>query len=277
MQDLLDNINQPMTRGKQIIAPVHFAGIPVDMQTLDRSIAGINTVVIEDAAHAIGSCYLDGTRVGSSAYSDMTIFSFHPPKTITTGEGGMVTTNNEHYYRMLKLFRNNGIEREQPFLTGTAAPWYYEAQALTGNFNFTDFQAALGLSQLRRIPQFVAKRKKLMETYRELLKGYDHIRLLMPQQEHVAHHLCVVEINIKALKTTRTAIMEKLKERGIGSQYHYIPIYRHPSIASLVGDIAEYFPQMEKYYPQALSLPLYFDLTEDDVEYVVKNLLEITK
>lgn len=274
LEHLLHNINLPSSRGKAVIVPVHFAGIPVDMQVIDAAIADTRTVVVEDAAHAIGSHYKDGTKVGSCAYSQMTIFSFHPAKTITSGEGGVITTNDQDLYHKLCQFRNNGIERDSAHLLyGEAALGYYEVQALSGNYNFTEFQAALALSQLKRIDQFIAKRQKLLALYHTLLAGMEHVELLSPSPHlEIAPHLCVAKINFKALKTTRTAVMAGLHQLGIGTQMHYIPVYRHPFFAEKTGDISEYFPEMETYYAQALSLPLYYDLREEDVERVVKGL-----
>jgi len=272
VEQLLLNLNHPKSRGKTVIAPVHFAGIAIDMQKIDHFVAQTDTIVIEDAAHAIGSLYKDGSRVGCCTWSQMTIFSFHPAKTITTGEGGLVTTNDPTLYHRLRLYRNNGIEREQEYLQGKEAPWHYEVVSLSGNFNFTEFQAALGLSQLKRIDSFIAKRKKLMQTYKEALKQIDHVTLTHSDLEKTVHHLAVVQIDFEKYKTTKETVMKKLFEKGIGTQFHYIPIYRHPFIANLVGDISEYFPEMEKYYKEALSLPLYADLSEEEVHHVVDQL-----
>lgn len=267
------NINQKASRGKTIVVPVHFAGIPVNMQALDRLIDNPNTIVIEDAAHAVGSCYGDGKKVGCCAWSDMTIFSFHPAKTMTTGEGGMVLTNNHEYYRRLQRFRNNGIEKNPEYLIGEAAPWYYEVTELTSNYNFTEMQAALGISQLRHLDTFVAKRQSLMRRYREKLSVLENIRLFTPHESlNVAYHLCVVQIDFKACNTSRTAIMNALKEKGIGTQLHYIPLYRHPFFTKMSDDISEYFPEMEAYYEQALSLPLFYDMNEKDVDRICESL-----
>lgn len=268
---LKHNLEYQTTRGRNIIIPVHFSGIPVDMQLIDNMIEDPNTLVIEDAAHAIGSTYSDGQKVGSCCFSDMTIFSFHPAKTITTGEGGMVTTNNPKYYERLLLYRNNGMIKKADH----PDPWFYEIQEITGNFNFTEMQATLGLSQFKRLDKFVAKRRELMAQYRAKLKNLQHVRLFTDACDaHTAFHLCVVQIDFEACKTTRSEVMKKLLERGIGTQVHYIPIYRHSFFSKRSGDISPYFPQMEAYYASALSLPLYYDLTTDDVNNVVKALSE---
>jgi UDP-4-amino-4,6-dideoxy-N-acetyl-beta-L-altrosamine transaminase len=278
LEQLLLNIDQPSSKGKTVIVPVHFAGIPVDMQAIDAAIADYRTVVIEDAAHALGSCYKDGSRVGSCMWSQMTVFSFHPAKTITTGEGGMVTTNDDELCRLLKLYRNNGIVHDPRFMTHVERPGYYEVATLTGNYNVTEMQAALGLSQFKRLDTFIERRKALMALYREQLAGIESIRLLTPDEAlSVAYHLCVVQIDFAALKKDKAKVMEALAQEGIGTQVHYIPLYRHPFFTEQSGDISDYFPEMETYYAQALSLPLYFDLRTEDVARVVAALKKILK
>ncbi len=270
--------NVPLSRGRFFIVPVHFSGIAVDMQMLDRSLCHPDCVVIEDAAHAIGSLYPSGERVGSCAYSDMTIFSFHPAKTMTTGEGGMVTTNDANLYHRLRLYRDNGIEREAPYLKQTSAPGYYEVQAITGNFNVTSFQAALGLSQLKRLDSFIEKRRTLVAHYRKNLKNFPHLSLFSDRADsHTAFHLLVAQIDFKAFGTTREKVMEDLKNKGIGSQVHYIPLYRHPVVKSVAEEWLQRYPQMEAYYAQALSLPLYADLTLQEVDRVCETLRGVLK
>lgn len=272
------NINKPQSKGKTVVVPVHFSGIPVDIEALDASIADYRTVIIEDAAHALGSCYKDGSKVGSCPWSQMTVFSFHPAKTMTTAEGGMVTTNDPNLHHRLQQYRTNGIERNPAYLHQSAAPGYYEVQFLSGNYHFTDMQAALGISQLKRLDSFVEKRKKLTDLYREKLADIEHLRLLSPSQKlKIGYHLCVVQIDFNAYRTTRTAVMEALHHMGIGTQVHYIPLYRHPFFTKSAGDISDYFPEMEAYYSQALSLPLYYDLSEQDVERVIDRLKSTLK
>lgn len=269
----------PSLRGKTIIFPVHFAGIPVDMKRLDRMIRSPSTVVIEDAAHAIGSKYLDGQRVGCCAWSHMTVFSFHPAKTMTTGEGGAVLTNSAHLYDRLRSFRNNMIENDPTKLQADPSnhySGYYEVLGISGNYNFTDFQAALGLSQLKRMEQFISKRQELIQAYRRLFKDFPQVKLLTPQEDSlIAFHLCVAQIDFAAFGVTKAQVMMDLKEQLIGTQVHYIPLYKHPFFKNSRGDLSEYFPQMESYFSEALSLPLYYDLRLEDVEYVVSTLKEI--
>ncbi len=273
LNQLKHNLEIPSSRGKTFVVPVHFSGIAVDMKQLDQMISDPRTVVIEDAAHALGSFYPSGEKVGSCRYSQMTIMSFHPAKTITTGEGGAVTTNDPTLYHLLKRFRNNGIEREGTLWTEVdelgGYEGYYEVQEISNNFNLNELQAALGLSQLKRLDQFVEKRRELIKTYRQELAGIPHLKMFTDLYDHqTAFHLCVVQLDFKKLKTTRKDVIQHLKSKGIGTQVHYIPLYRHPVFVRISGDIKEYFPKMEQYYAQALTLPLYYDMTMEDVKRV---------
>lgn len=273
------NFLDSASRKKTAVVPVHLTGIPVDMQRIYQKIANERTIIIEDASHAIGSRYVSGEAVGSCIWSDMTVFSFHPAKTMTTGEGGMVTTNDEELYHRLRLYRNNGIENNPSFFTNqdsSVYPGFYEVNFLSGNYNFTEMQAALGLSQLKQIDQFIAKRKKLLNAYIKKLSTVEHIKIVQPKDNaFVAPHLCVALIDFAAYKTTRREVMEALSRKNIGTQVHYIPIYRHPFFNKNGTDMGEYFPEMESYYSQALTLPLFFDLELEDVAYITDELLSL--
>ena len=277
MQSLLRE--KPMSRGRYIILPIHFSGIPVDMELLDRLICTPDVVVIEDAAHALGSKYKNGERVGSCAWSQMTMFSFHPAKVITTGEGGMILTNDPELDHRLRLFRNNGISKNQKEWKADPKSWYpgyHEVQEVTGNYNFTDFQAALGLSQLQQIESFIAKRRALVATYRKHLADLPNVRLFAAEHDsRTAFHLFVVQIDYAAYRTTRAQVMQALADKGIGTQVHYIPLYRHPFYAKRYPDLETLFPETEAYYESTLSLPLYFDLSPEDVVFIAGTLKEI--
>ncbi len=250
----MDLSNEELTNAK-VITPVHFSGIPVDVKSLRT-----NALIIEDAAHALGALDREGNKVGACVYSDMTVFSFHPAKSITTGEGGMVTTNDPDLYEKLKLFRNNGMVR-----CNSSYPGYYEVEAVTGNYHLTEFQAALGSSQLRRVDDFVQKRRALVKVYRE---AFADLTLLSDEFDSLSsHHLFIALIDYKS---TRKAVMEALRERGVGTQVHYMPAYHHPIFS---GQPTQ--PKMETYFQQALTLPLYYDMSEETAQYVATQLLEV--
>lgn len=275
LNELKHNVHYSSSRGRSIYMPVHFAGIPVDMEALESMVINPDDIIIEDAAHALGSSYSSGDKVGCCRWSDITVFSFHPAKNITTGEGGMALTHDEEVYHLLKRFRNSGIERDENRIREKPTPWHYEVHQLTGNYWMTDIQAALGLSQFHRLDDFSAKRRALMARYRSNLNDTPNINFLhVDDESQVMFHLCVVKINFEAFTTTRAEVMTKLKEKGIGTQVHYIPVYRHPFFTDTHPDISSYFPGMEKYYAEALSLPLYYDLKESEVDYITKTLKE---
>lgn len=247
------------TRGRLIYTPVHFTGVPVDMKGLNRKIRQPSALVIEDAAHAFGASYPDKGKVGCCSDSDMTVFSFHPSKTITTGEGGLVTTNDAKLAERLRLFRNNGLVD-------------HHAQAATGNFHMTDIGAALGLSQMVRTNTIIKKRRALVRTYRKLLADMLHVTPLPDTTDaHSSHHLFVVLIDFEKLKKERASVREALREAGVGTQVHYRPLYDHPLFRS---PEESQFPGSRSYYSKALSLPLYYNLTEGNVKAIVRALGE---
>jgi len=263
------------TRGKSIYIPVHFAGVAIDMQKMQELIKEPESVIIEDAAHAFGSSYVTGEKVGSCAYSDMTVLSFHPAKNMTTGEGGMVLTNNKQFYEKLLKFRNNGIVKDSQPPENNLGPWWYECQAFTGNFHMSELQGALGLSQLKRLDSFAEMKRNLLECYREEFSDHPHITPSFdPVLSNTAYHLALVSIDFAAVKKERKVVMEELCEKGIGTQVHYIPLYKHPVVKQLIEEKSIHFPKTEHYYAQALSLPLYPDLKEENVRWIAKQVKE---
>lgn len=262
------------------IIPVHFAGLAHASAEIRGLAKG--RVVIEDAAHAIGGKYAGGKPVGCGDFSDMSVFSFHPVKTITTGEGGAVVTNDDELARRLRAFRSHGIERDPARFSssetregGRVMPWRYEQQMLGFNYRMTDFQAALGLSQLGKLDRFLERRRAIARRYDEAFSKLPHLRLSQSAPRDRArsgHHLYVALFDFRAMRITRTAFMTKLREHGIGSQVHYIPVYRHPYYAKRYGLMPAAFPEAENYYSGCLSLPFYPALTDEDVEHVVATV-----
>lgn len=256
-------------RTKAIIA-VHFTGQPCDMERIHEIANKHGLIVIEDAAHALGAVY-EGKKVGS--LSEMTTFSFHPVKHITTGEGGMVLTNHQELYERLKLFRAHGITREEHLLRKNDGPWYYEQLDLGYNYRITDIQCALGISQMKKLPYFLERRKEIAERYQEAFADCENIQC--PYQKpgcENAWHLYV--IRIKGGK--RKEVFEKLREAGIGVNVHYIPVYQHPYYQEHgYKDIS--CPNAEQYYEEAISLPIYPALKEAEQEYVIETVQKICK
>lgn len=262
------------------IIPVHFAGLPVPLVGL----RGRSDIIIEDAAHALGATHEDGSSVGSCSSSDMCIFSFHPVKTITTGEGGMVTTNDEGLAHKLRMLRSHGIERDPRLFEATpqadVGPWSYEQHDVGLNYRLTDIQAALGLSQLAKLDRFLARRREISAYYDEVFVGSPVIEPTQSTENYRSrsgHHLYVVKIDFDKIGRTRADVMTALRDKGIGTQVHYIPLHRQPShISRGAGDGAS-FPNSEAYYQQCLSLPLFPDLKDGEVEYVVSTLQDIAQ
>ncbi len=265
--------------GARAVMTVDFAGLAVGSERI-RALAG-NRIVIEDAAHALGATYEDGQPVGSCAYADMTVFSLHPVKSITSGEGGIVTTNDDEIARQLRILRNHGIEREADHFVGESArtpkPWYYEQQSLGFNYRLSDIHAALGLSQLERLDSFVARRRELALRYDRAFKncaGISPYHTDAEERARSSHHLYFAAFDFAALRTDRARFMQALRARGINTQVHYIPVHRHPYHRERLGCVAEDFPGAETYYASCLSLPLYADLTDNDADYVITTVMD---
>jgi UDP-4-amino-4,6-dideoxy-N-acetyl-beta-L-altrosamine transaminase len=251
-------IEKQITKRTKVIIPVDFAGQAVDIDSI-RQIADKNHLsIIEDAAHAIGSNYIDGKPVGCCHKVDMTVFSFHPVKTITCGEGGAITTNNEILYKRLLKLRTIGITKDISELKKNPGPWYYEMQCLSGNNRMTDIQAALGCSQLSKLVSFKRRRREIVKRYNVAFANIPHI--IIPYEEEDADscfHLYVLQIDFEKVGKSRKQVMEELKEKGIGTQVHYIPVNSQPYYVKKYGYNKDDCPIAEQYYERALSIPLF--------------------
>jgi perosamine synthetase len=273
-------IEKRITRRTRAIIPVHFAGHPCDLKEISRIAGRHGLMVIEDAAHALGAEYRlsrrgrrgEWIRVGDGRFSDMTILSFHPVKSITTGEGGAVLTNDQRFYQKLLMLRNHGITREKrTFLAKEEGPWYSEMQALGFNYRITDFQCALGTSQLKRIGPFLKRRQEIAALYNEKLSQLDEIVLPVtrPSVKSAWHIYC---IRLKE-PSKRKRVFERLRDLNIGVQVHYIPVYFHPYYRRL-GYEKGICKKAEDYYRRTITLPIHPGMTDRDVHYVVKTLKE---
>jgi UDP-4-amino-4,6-dideoxy-N-acetyl-beta-L-altrosamine transaminase len=263
---------------------VHFAGFSCDMQVIANLLSDLGIVLIEDAAHGLGGSY-NGRKMGSCEYSDITVLSFHPVKSITTAEGGAVLTNNPELAQEIVLFAKHGITREQGLFDAEttkislAGDWYYQQLTLGYNYRLSDMQAALGISQLKKLDDFIVARQQKANFY---LQALAHLPLILPQQTSIdnqsAWHIFVVELKTQGgdanRAQTRKSVYQQLVEKGIGVNVHYIPIHLHPFYQQLGFKYGD-FPCAERYYERAITLPLYPSLTEQQQQAVVDALTEI--
>lgn len=280
------NISVPLLREKlerayinntlpKVLIIVHFAGSPCDMASIKLLADHYNIFVIEDACHALGASYRE-EKVGSCQYSDITVFSFHPVKSITSGEGGMLMSNNDDMVRKARMLCNQGITRDSSrMLAKNEDEYFYEQHVLGFNYRLTDLQAALGLSQLRRLDQFIEKRQAIAAYYYAQLNdlGFEYQQLLPEAQS--AHHLHVIKLTETHIPYKRK-IYKEMKLKGVVLNCHYIPIHLQPFFKArgfMEGD----YPNAEKYYRRALSLPIYPDLSESELSLVVNELSKCVK
>jgi UDP-4-amino-4,6-dideoxy-N-acetyl-beta-L-altrosamine transaminase len=255
----------------KVVIAVHLCGRPCPMLEIHALSRQYGFRVIEDASHAIGGRYLQDP-IGKCGYSDITVFSFHPVKIVTSAEGGMAVTNDAALARHMARLRSHGITRDADEMTHPPdGPWFYQQIELGFNYRLTDVHAALGLSQMRRIDEFVSRRHALAEIYDESLAG---LPLTLPQPDTAGYsgmHLYVVRLQTQAIKATHREIFEALRAGGIGVNLHYIPVYRQPYYARRGFDPGD-FPQAEAYYAEAISLPMYTTLTDAQQRRVVSQL-----
>ena len=258
----------------KIVIPVHLCGQSCDMAVIFELSKQYGFKIIEDASHAIGGKY-KYESIGNCRFSDITVFSFHPVKIITTGEGGMALTNNPKHARSMQLLRSHGITRDQKEMTHESdGAWYYQQIALGLNYRMTDIQAALGLSQMSRLNEFVAKRHEIANRYNELLMGFP---ITLPWQHvdsYSALHLYVIRLQLDKINKIHKQVFEALRAANIGVNLHYIPIYQQPYYQQFGYAITDY-PESEKYYAEAISLPMYSQLTHIQQEAVVKVLQKV--
>ena len=278
VDELEKKLQQAKDNGRlpKVVVPVHLAGQSCDMKRIHELSLEYGFSILEDASHAIGGDYL-GTKVGSCAYSDMAVFSFHPVKIITTGEGGMVLTNNEELYKKLCLYRSHGITRDASLMThDTDGPWYYQQIDLGYNYRMTELQAALGVSQMDRLDEFVNRRRYLVKRYNQLLQDLPVVTPQVLEGANPSWHLYMVRVDFNKAKLDKVQFFAEMKKRGIVLNLHYIPVHTQPYYQKLgfkQGD----FPKSEEYYEEVFTLPLYSDFTEEQQDDVVTALQHCLK
>jgi UDP-4-amino-4,6-dideoxy-N-acetyl-beta-L-altrosamine transaminase len=267
-------IEKKITSKTKAIIPIDFAGYPVDLDRIRQISKKHGLLLIEDACHALGAEY-KGKKLGS--ISDMTVLSFHPVKHITTGEGGMVLTNNKDLYDRLLLFRSHGITKDKRILTKCDGPWYYEQHELGFNYRITDFQCALGISQLTKIDTFIKKRREIADRYNDSFSDLgDYVKLPVYPDKNKTHvwHLYVLRIRFDKLKINREQLFAELMKNNIYPQVHYIPIHKQPYYQKS-GYANIKLANAEKYYTECISLPMYPKLTVTQQNFVIKTVRNI--
>ena len=258
----------------KVIIPVHFAGQSCNMKKIYSLSKEYGFKIIEDASHAIGGKYR-GKQVGNSQYSDITVFSFHPVKIITTAEGGMAVTNSKELLRKMQLYRSHGISRDKSLMTKeTSGDWYYQQINLGFNYRMTELQAALGLSQMKRLDEFVSKRHELQQRYDSLLEGFPLLTPFQDKDSYSSLHLYPIQIDLNKASKTRKEIYNELRDMGIGINVHYIPIHTQPYFVQFGFQKGD-FPISEKYYDKAISIPLFHFMTIKQQNFIISALDKI--
>jgi len=273
---LQDKLEQARKQDKlpKILVVVHFAGLPADLKEIHQLSREYGFYIIEDACHALGAEYLEG-KVGNCQYSDITVFSFHPVKIITTGEGGMALTNDESLANTMRLLSNHGITREaEQMPEKPEGPWCYQQIMLGFNYRMSDIHAALGLSQLAQIDTFLNRRWHIANAYNAALDELPVQTPLMCNDRLSSYHLYTIRLQGNNNPGLRDAVYKKLRDKGVGVQIHYIPISHHHYYQQL-GIKTESFPESEKYYSETLTLPCYPGLSDEDQQYVVASLSDL--
>lgn len=265
----VNKIESLITKKTRAIIPVHFAGQPCDMDEIYAIAQKYNLKIIEDAAHAIPSSY-KGVKIGNLEKSDITCFSFYATKTLSTGEGGMATTNNSDYAKNMKINRLHGISKDAWDRYTTKGAWYYEIVDNGNKYNTTDINAALGLVQLEKQEMLREKRNQIANQYNEAFKDNKNIVIPCIKENRVTSwHLYVIKID------NRDEVIEKLKENGVGCSVHFIPIHKHTYYKNKYEYSDEEYPVANAVFEKSLSLPIYPDMTEEEVQYVINNVLGI--
>lgn len=275
-EKLEQKLIQAKAEGKlpKVVVPVHLCGQPCDMKAIGKLAKEYGFKVIEDASHAIGGKY-HGQPIGNCEYSDITVFSFHPVKIVTTAEGGAALTNSQTLADKMALLRSHGITRDPAMMQGEShGAWYYQQIDLGFNYRMTELQAALGVTQMQRLTQFVAARHNLASRYNELLESLPVVRPYQLEDTYSGLHLYVIRLKLDEITLTHQQVFNALREQGIGVNLHYIPVHTQPYYQQMGFSIGD-FPESERYYQEAISLPMFHTMTEAQQELVVSSLTDI--
>lgn len=255
----------------KVLVAVHLCGQPCDMEAIHKLSLRYGFRIIEDASHAIGGKYKD-EFIGNGRHSDITVFSFHPVKIVTTAEGGMALTNDDELASRMNLLRSHGVTRDQNLMTQEPdGPWYYQQVELGYNYRMTELQAALGISQMDRLDAFVARRHELAKRYDELLKDLPATTPWQHPDSYSGLHLYVIRLQLGNISKSHREVFESLREQGIGVNLHYIPVHTQPYYQAM-GFHAEDFPEAMQYYREAISLPMYQGLIDEQQDEVIRAL-----
>ena len=258
----------------KVLVAVHLCGQPCDMKAIHELSKRFGFYVIEDASHAIGGKYR-GEYIGNCRYSDITVFSFHPVKIITTAEGGMALTKDSKLFKKMELLRSHGITRDESMMEeDTHGGWYYEQIDLGYNYRMTELQAALGISQMERLDDFVAARHSLANIYNKELSELPIDLPFQLENTYSGMHLYVIRLNLNEIKKSHKKVFEELRERGIGVNLHYIPVHIQPYYKRMGFDWGD-FPVAENYYQEAISIPIFHGMTDDQQNEVIATLVEV--
>lgn len=258
----------------KVLIPVHLCGQPCDMKTIQRLCKEYGIRIIEDASHAIGGKYL-GRPIGDCEYSDITVFSFHPVKIVTTAEGGAALTNDDKLAEKIALYRSHGITRDQGLMIQPShGPWFYDQITLGYNYRMTELQAALGVTQMKRLNEFVSQRHIIARRYDVLLEDLPVVIPFQMDGTYSGLHLYVIRLKLDNITISHKQVFEELRANGIGVNIHYIPVHMHSFYRSMGFKLGD-FPESEKYYSEAISLPMYPNLAEEDQNKVVDILASI--
>jgi len=271
----ISSLEKAVTPKTRAIIPVHYAGQPCDMDEIRQLAGNYKLIIIEDAAHSLPAWYRD-KKIGT--IGDITCFSFYATKTLATGEGGMVTTENDEWAEKIKIMRLHGISEDAWKRYSQEGSWYYEVVDAGYKYNMTDIQAGMGLAQLKKVESMWDKRKAIAQKYTDAFQSMKEIVTpAVKADRETAWHLYVLKLNLDALKIDRNRFIEELKQRGVSTSVHFIPLHRHPFYKSSFGYDGKDFPVAEWIYERIISLPIYPGMSDKEIDYVIESVKDVCR